>query len=112
MNATTHTWTTSPSILQMGIIKKIWSKETFALLVLIGLVLLSSLVIVYLKDMQRRLVSDISIEKQIRNRLDVEWQQLLLEKSTWTTDARIQQIAEQNLKMMPIKSEQVYMVGE
>ncbi|GAB4223704.1 MAG: hypothetical protein Tsb005_19480 [Gammaproteobacteria bacterium] len=76
-----------------------FSKESLGLLLLIGMVLISAFLVVYVKDLDRRLFSQVQTEQQVRNKLQVEWGQLLLEQSTLATQARVQTIARDQLNM-------------
>ena len=61
------------------------------------LVLLSALTVVYLSDLNRRLFIQYQDTQATHNQLYVEWGKLLLEQSTWSTQARVQEIAQQRL---------------
>lgn len=76
------------------------SRQTLGLALLVTLVLLSALAVVYVKDLNRRLIGDFQALQQSRDTLQVEWGQLLLEENTWSTQARVQQIAQQKLDMV------------
>lgn len=71
---------------------------------LLGLLLLAVLitagVVVSVKDMNRRLFSDLQNLQQTRDELTIEHGQLLLEQTTWSTQARIQAIAQEQLQMV------------
>lgn len=69
-------------------------------LVLILLALLSSLTLIYIKDLNRRLFIqyqkyEAAYDKKVR-----EQEQLVLEKTTWSTHNRIQMLASEKLGMM------------
>lgn len=63
-------------------------------------VLVSAFAVVSVKDINRRLFNDLQSLQQTRDELQVEWSQLLLEQNTWATQARIQQIAQDNMGMV------------
>ncbi len=46
-----------------------------------------------------------------RDQLDIEWDRLLLEQSTWATHARIEQISRERLKMRVPDPAQIVIVG-
>jgi cell division protein FtsL len=68
-------------------------------LVLIFLILLSSLAMVYAKDLNRRLFIHYQDELSNVQRLETDMGNLLLEQSSWSQQARMQQVAEQELDM-------------
>lgn len=81
--------------------------RTFALSgqnMLLGLltfaVLATAFAVVSVKDINRRLFNDLQSLQQTRDELQVERSQLLLEQNTWATQARIQQIAQENIDMV------------
>lgn len=82
------------------------SKESFALILLFILVLASALSIVYVKNLERQLTSELQTIQRDANQLRVEWGQLLLEHTTWATPPRVQQIAQQELLMFVPTSQQ------
>lgn len=72
------------------------------MLSIIGLglaVFFSGLGLVYNKDMNRRLHTDLQMQQYQQDHLQTEWSQLLLEKSTWAMQARVEQVANQQLDM-------------
>lgn len=78
--------------------------------VLLMAIVISALSVVYVQAQNRILFSQLSSLQNIRNASHVEWGQLLLEESTWSTQARIQQIAEQQLGMVAPKQKNIVIV--
>jgi len=70
-------------------------------------VLISAMAVVYVKNHERSLFSELQTEQQSAAQLQVEWGQLLLEQSTLVTPARVQAIAEQRLGMVVPGSKEV-----
>ena len=66
--------------------------------------------IVYLKDFNRRLFIDYQEAQQLTSQLNTNYAKLLLEKSAWARQARVQMIAEQRLAMEVPSQAQVVMV--
>ena len=62
-------------------------------------IVLTAFSIVYSRDLNRRLYSEMQVLHQQRDNLHVEWGQLLLEQSAWATQARIQHAAQSDLRM-------------
>ncbi|KPJ67320.1 MAG: hypothetical protein AMJ43_05570 [Coxiella sp. DG_40] len=71
----------------------------FKVLILIVMLLISAFVIVYVKDVNRRLFIDYQSLQQRNDSLKTNNEKLLLEKSAWSRQARIQVVAEQNFNM-------------
>ena len=66
---------------------------------LLAWLLLSAFSLVYVKDLNRRLSRD---HQRLQARyvlLQTEWEKLLLERGVWTSQARIQRVAQQDLHM-------------
>ena len=62
-------------------------------------VLLSAFAVIDARHENRVLFAQLQQLRQQRDALNVEWGQLLLEQSTWSTHARIEQMAPQKLDM-------------
>jgi cell division protein FtsL len=66
---------------------------------LLVLLLFSAFSLVYVKDLNRRLSRD---HQRLQARyvvLQTEWEKLLLERGVWTSQSRIQRVAQQDLHM-------------
>ncbi len=75
--------------------------KQLAIFLLLGiLVLAQSLGIIYIKQNKRSLHSQIQRLYASRDKLQVEWSQLLLEKGTWIAAARIERVAREQLGMI------------
>jgi cell division protein FtsL len=79
-------------------------------LLLVIFVLLSGLAVIYLADINRRMAISLEENMTMQNQLHQQWGNLLLEQSTWSTQARIQSIAAQQLNMQTPASNQVVIV--
>lgn len=66
---------------------------------LIAALFLSALAVIDARHENRVLFAQLQQLRQQRDQLNVEWGQLLLEQSTWSTHARIEQLATQQLDM-------------
>ncbi|HEX5339944.1 MAG TPA: cell division protein FtsL [Gammaproteobacteria bacterium] len=76
-------------------------KLTRALMALLMLaMLLSAFAVVDARHENRVLFAQLQQLRQQRDALNVEWGQLLLEQSTWSTHARVEQMATQKLDMV------------
>ncbi len=75
--------------------------KQLALFLLLGfLVLAQSLGVIYIKQTKRSLHSQLQRLYATRDKLQVEWSQLLLEKGTWETEARVERVAREQLGMV------------
>lgn len=75
-------------------------------------VLFSAFTIVYFKDLNRRYFIQYQNLQQVRQQYENEWSKLLLEQSTWSTQARIQRIAQQQLNMVYPKQQNIVIIRE
>lgn len=66
---------------------------------LLAAVLLSAFAVIDARHENRVLFARLQQLRQQRDGLNVEWSQLLLEQSTWSTHARVEQMATQKLDM-------------
>lgn len=88
------------------------TRQTLFIIFLLFLVMSSALSIVYVRDLNRRLFIDIQTLQNNRDALHTEWGKLLLEQSTWATQARVQGIAQQQLEMDVPTPHAIVMVRE
>jgi len=71
-----------------------------AILVLAVLVLLSGFAAVYLRHEHRLTFNALQVQQRQRDRLNTEWQQLLLEQSTWSLQHFVERKAREKLDMV------------
>lgn len=74
-------------------------QQNFITVLLAVAVFVSALAVVYVSDLNRRLFISYQNEQETYNHLYIEWGKLLLEQSTWSTQARVANIAGQRLGM-------------
>ena len=85
------------------------SKRHLTMISLMFAVLFSAFSLVYVKDMNRRLMGDLQTLQGARDHLRTQWSQLLLEESTWSSQSRVEQIAKQHFIMaVPVKQERQF----
>jgi cell division protein FtsL len=82
------------------ILSLLWLRVNFSTLILSVLVLSSALSLVYITNAARSLNASYQEALSESDHLRIQWNQLLLEKSTWVVQARVQEIAENKLGMM------------
>lgn len=87
-------------------------KPSFSTLVLAIIVMISGIAVVYLSDLNRRVFMDLQDAQSYQNQLRLDWGKLLLEQSTWSSQTRVQSIAEQRLAMSPPISSEIVMIKE
>lgn len=88
------------------------SQSMLKSILLIALSIASALAVVYIADLNRRLFIEYQSAQSTHNQLYVEWGRLLLEQSTWSTQARIQSIAEQRLGMQLPSAADIVMIKD
>jgi len=94
------------------VVSFILSKTQLSLVTLVIGVLVSSLSVVYVTNMSRSFNANVQQSLAERDHLHAQWGQLLLEKSTWIMQARIQQVASDKLGMVVPDSKSVVIINE
>ena len=79
-------------------------------LLLLVLVLGSAISVVYVSHLNRRLFNEYQMMLQVRDKLEVEWGQLLLEQSALAAHARIEKIALSRIGMRAPGAQEIIMV--
>lgn len=103
-------------LLNEGVLSRGWvvsvflNRAQFAMFALVSAVLLSALSVVYITNSVRSLNAGVQQSLAERDHLHIQWGQLLLEKSTWTMQARIQHVAEGMYGMMIPETKSVVVV--
>lgn len=67
--------------------------------ILIIALVLSAFCVIYIKDLNRRTFIEYQDLQATHNKLYEDWGKLLLEQSTWSTQARVKKIAQNRLNM-------------
>lgn len=76
------------------------SSQMFGVILLIVAVLASALSVVYVKNLNRQLFSELHMLKQTREELRIESGRLALEQNTWAASGRVQALAQQQSSMV------------
>jgi len=76
------------------------------------LVVLSALSVIYSTYQTRKLVAEFQQLQNMRNDMEVEWGQLLLEQSTWGSFNRVERLASKRLKMIVPEPNKIVMVSQ
>ena len=89
----------------------LWRKRVPELL-LGMLVLCSAVAAVYAKHESRKLFIEVQALNVERDQLAVEWGQLQIEQSAWSTHARVEKIAREDMNLRPPADDQVRLFSE
>lgn len=92
--------------------KAIHYKPSISTMLLGLLVILSGLAVIYVADLNRRLFMDMQETQAYQVQLQLDWDKLLLEQSTWSTQARIQNLAQERLGMTTPANNQIMTINE
>ncbi len=109
MNAAARTLSSS-TWFRGNVKQTVMTKEGFFAMVLLLAVLISALVVVYVKNEQRVYFSQQQLAIQQTAQLELEWSQLLLEQSAMAAPARVQRIAHQRLHLVMPNPEKTVIV--
>ena len=63
--------------------------------------LATALSLIYVKDLNRQLYSELEYLQQAHEALKIQKDQLLLEQNTWAAEARVQEIAQDSNMVLP-----------
>jgi cell division protein FtsL len=88
------------------------STYQFSINMLLTGLLFSALSVVYVTNMSRNYTQQAEHSLHSQNTMQVEYGQLLLEKSTLSSQARIEKLAKKQLNMQIPKTKQVIVVGK
>ena len=86
------------------------NKNFFIISILLLFTVSSAIATIYSKHKIRMLHASLQRLYVERSNLNTEWSKILLEKSTWLSDCRVEKLARENLGM--INPEQVYIIGQ
>ena len=100
-----------------GVIAKGWAfslllaRTNVPVMLLASAILASALAIVYVTNTARGLHADVAQTFVERDQMHIAWGQMLLEKSTWMTQAHVQKVAEGKLNMVFPTSKSVVIIN-
>jgi len=75
------------------------SSRDLLLLVLLGMCIGSAVGVVYTKHLNRKLFAQLQLEQHQQDALHIEWSQLLLEQGAFASNARVERLARETLRM-------------
>ena len=88
------------------------TKQRILIVLLVTALLCSAFGVIYIKDLNRRLFIQCQILQLERARKLILWKKLLLEQSIWSTQSRIQQVAQQQLGMHIPTTKEVILINK
>jgi cell division protein FtsL len=77
----------------------VWNWQTVLISSLLLMVFVSAFAVIYVRDYQRQLITHLQGIQMQHDSMLTQRSQLLLERAAWSTQARVQQVAEQKLGM-------------
>jgi cell division protein FtsL len=93
-----------------GGLSKVSLKELMLTTVLMLAVLASAVGVVYASHLSRQLIAEQAVLQERNDQLQLEWVQLLLEQSAWSTPNRVEQIASERLALVMPGTGQVQLI--
>ncbi|NNM60374.1 MAG: cell division protein FtsL [Legionellales bacterium] len=110
MNATTRAYSQSTYALQQTR-QQFWTLSSFVSVLLAVLVFLSAFSIVYVRDYERQMITELQGMQITYDAMLTQRSQLLLEQAAFSTQTRIQDVAVQKLGMAFPEQEAVITLG-
>lgn len=90
---------------------KVAQRQPLLLVAVFGVVcLVAALALVYTKHESRKLFVELEALTKERDELNIEWGQLQIEQSTWSTHGRIEQVAIDDLALVKPAPDDVYVI--
>ncbi len=86
------------------------TKSSLAVTALLIMLVISAFSLIYVKDLNRRMFIELQLLQREKTHELIEWGKLLLERGTWSTQSRIQQIARSQLGMRTPNSHHIFLV--
>lgn len=81
-------------------------------LTLVVAVMASAIGGIYAKHEARKLFTELQRLNVERDGMEVEWGQLQIEQSTWSTYARVEQLAREDMKMRPPAADEMLLLAQ
>lgn len=93
-----------------GPFDKLGLRNFIGLFTLFLLVVISAMSLVYAKHLKRILYAQLETLQLEKDHYHIEWSQLLLERGTLASDARVEQLARSQLKMQYPRKEEIIVI--
>ena len=87
------------------------ARSRLLLAALVAMVMTSAVAAVYAKHQNRKLFMELQALTEERDHLEVDWSSLQVEQSTWSTHARVEQLARGEMQMRSPGPDEVRLVG-
>ena len=82
-----------------------------ALTLLAGAIMASAMAAIYAKHESRKSFMELQRLQVERDRMEIEWGQLQIEQSTWSTYGRVEQLARKDMQMREPETDQMTLLG-
>lgn len=87
------------------------TRQPFLLVLVFAIVCVTSaMALVYTKHESRKLFVELEALTHERDELNIEWGQLQIEQSTWSTHARIEQVATDDLSLVRPEATEIFVI--
>jgi len=87
------------------------TRQSFILVIVFAVVCITSaMALIYTKHESRKLFVELEALTQERDELNIEWGQLQIEQSTWSTHARIEQVATDDLSLVRPEATEIFVI--
>jgi cell division protein FtsL len=87
------------------------TRQPFLLVLVFAIVCVTSaMALIYTKHESRKLFVELEALTQERDELNIEWGQLQIEQSTWSTHARIEQVATDDLSLVRPEATEIFVI--
>tara|TARA_B110000495_G_C22679215_1_gene400978 strand:- start:313 stop:600 length:288 start_codon:yes stop_codon:yes gene_type:complete len=90
--------------------RRLVNKRYVCTLALLGLMMMLAIAVIYVTHLNRHSFSQYQAALQLRDELDIEWGQLLLEQSAQASHSRVEQLARKRLAMKAPEASQIVLV--
>ena len=87
-------------------------RKQWMIVIMSAMILVSAFFVVCMKDTNRQLMGELQTLENTQENLHNTWSQLLLEEGTWASQARIGEVAVQNLNMVQPKTKSIIVVED
>ena len=87
------------------------AKSRVLFIALVTAVMVSAVAAVYAKHENRKLFMELQALTEARDRLEVDWSRLQIEQSAWSTHARVEQLARDQMHMRSPREDELRVVA-
>ncbi len=88
-----------------------WSRYLPALL-LLAAVITSAVAVVYARHETRKLFTELQTLTTERDRLEMDWGRLQIEQSTWSSHARVERLAREQMGMIDVPADRAKVLAQ